>query len=236
MADSDKFPLPTHVGIIMDGNGRWARARGMLRTEGHRQGLEASKAIVLAAERFGIKYLSLYAFSTENWKRAADEVGFLMNLITMHLRNELDFYRENGVRILHSGDASGLPKAVVTEIRNVEAETACFDGITLNLAINYGGRDEIARAVRRIAARYDNGLSVIDEEAISASLDRPDLPDPDLVIRTGGEYRISNFLLWQAAYAELWFTEKLWPDFASEDLALALEDYRSRERRFGGLR
>jgi undecaprenyl diphosphate synthase len=219
----------------MDGNGRWARSRGLLRTEGHRQGLEVAKLIVLAAERLGIKYLSLYIFSTENWKRTADEVGYLMGLIQRHLRAELAFYRDNGVRIVHSGDPAGLPKELAGEIRKVELETAAFEGITLNLAINYGGRDEVVRAVRRIAARHDGGLPSIDEEAISACIDRPDLPEPDLIIRTGGEYRLSNFLIWEAAYSELWFTDKLWPDFDAEDLALALDDYRSRERRFGGV-
>jgi len=228
--------VPVHVGIIMDGNGRWAQARGMPRSEGHREGLEVAKSIVLAAERFGVRYLSLYVFSTENWRRAADEVGFLMGLIKRHLRGEFAFYHDNGIRIVHSGDPAGLPPDIVSEIRFIEAETAGFEGLTLNMAINYGGRDEIVRALRRITSRYDGVLPPIDEEAIAASLDRPDLPDPDLIIRTGGEYRLSNFLLWEAAYSEFWFSEKLWPDFTEQDLASAIDDYGQRERRFGGIR
>jgi undecaprenyl diphosphate synthase len=227
-------PLPGHVGIIMDGNGRWAKARGRLRSEGHRQGLEVAKSIVLAARELGIQVLSLYVFSTENWKRAEEEVGFLMGLIRRHLRSELAFYREIGARIVHSGDAAGLPAEVLAEVRMAEAETAGFDGIVLNLAINYGGRDEIVRAFGRAAARYGGSLPVIDEETLGACMDRPELPAPDLIIRTGGEYRLSNFLLWEAAYAELLFSDKLWPDFTRADFSAALEDYGCRDRRFGG--
>jgi undecaprenyl diphosphate synthase len=222
--------LPRHIGLIMDGNGRWAKSRGLPRTEGHREGLKTAKAIVKAAEDLGIKILSLYVFSTENWKRTTEETGFLMGLIKQHLSAELDFYRTNGVRVLHSGDAAGLPKDIVAEIREVEAETALFEKMTVNLAINYGGRDEIVRAARRLA---EAGI-VPSEEALRGAMDHPELPYPDLIIRTSDEKRMSNFLIWEAAYAELWFSEKYWPDFKPEDLARAVEAYAGRERRYGG--
>ncbi|TFG79584.1 MAG: di-trans,poly-cis-decaprenylcistransferase [Spirochaetales bacterium] len=221
---------PVHVGLIMDGNGRWAKARGLSRTEGHKEGLKVAKRIVKAAEDFGVRYLSLYTFSTENWKRTADEVGFLMGLLRTHLGAEFDFYRENGVRIVHSGNLDGLPPDVAEAIRKVMADTAAFDGITVNLAINYGGRDEIIRAIRTISHCEDP----IDEAFLRARMDVPDIPDPDLVIRTGGEHRLSNFLLWQAAYSELFFSDVLWPDWNAEHLRTALEFFGSRKRRFGG--
>ncbi len=224
--------VPSHVGLIMDGNGRWAKSRGLPRTEGHREGLKTAKVIVKAAEDIGIRYLSLYVFSTENWKRAAEEVGFLMGLIKQHLSAELDFYRANGVRVLHSGDADGLPRDVVQEIREVEAETASFDKMTVNLAINYGGRDEIVRAAMRLA---EAGIKP-SEESLRGAMDHPELPYPDLIIRTSNENRMSNFLVWESAYSELWFCEKYWPDFGPEDLALAVESYQRRERRYGGVR
>jgi undecaprenyl diphosphate synthase len=223
--------LPVHVAIIMDGNGRWAKARGLPRSEGHREGTETAKRIVKAARSMGIRVLSLFAFSTENWKRAADEVGFLMGLIRQYLVAELEFYRANEIRIVHSGDLSGLPADVAAEIRRAMADTASFEGMTVNLAINYGGRDEIIRAARRVAAA---GLA-LDEASLRAAMDCPELPDPDLVIRTSGEMRFSNFLLWEAAYSELWFSPKLWPDFEPADLAEAVEAYARRERRFGGV-
>lgn len=214
----------------MDGNGRWAQARGLPRTEGHREGLETAKRIVKAAEALGIKALSLFVFSTENWKRTTDEVGFLMGLIRRHLSSEFDFYRSNGIRVVHSGDLEGLPSDVAAEILRTMADTAAFDGMTVNLAINYGGRDEIVRAARRVAAAG----GTIDVASLSAAMDRPDLPDPDLVIRTSAEMRFSNFLLWESAYSELWFSPKLWPDFDANDLTQAIESYGRRERRFGG--
>ncbi len=223
--------VPAHAGIIMDGNGRWAKARGLPRTEGHREGLRVAKKIIRAAEDLGIRYLSLYTFSTENWKRAVDEVSFLMSLITSHLRAELEFYRENHIRIVHSGDSSGLPREVRDSIRSVIEDTAAYDGITVNLAINYGGRDEIVRAVRNMIR---TGTGVPTEETFKAFLDAPTLPDPDLIIRTGGDMRLSNFLLWESAYAELYFSEKLWPDWTEDDLKLAIHSFSGRERRFGG--
>ncbi len=223
-------PVPQHVAIFMDGNGRWATVRGLPRTEGHRQGLEAAKRIVKAAEDIGIRYLTLYTFSTENWKRTAEEVGFLMGLIKKHLAAELDFYRANGIRVVHSGNPDGLPPDVLAEIRRVEADTKSFERLTVILAINYGGRDEIVRAARRLAARGE----ALTEKGITANLDHPEIPDPDLVLRPGGEMRLSNFLLWESAYAELVFVKTLWPDFRPEDLAAAVEEYCHRERRFGG--
>ena len=214
----------------MDGNGRWAQARGLPRTEGHREGTENAKRVVKAAAEIGLRYLTLFAFSTENWKRASDEVGFLMSLIRRHLVTEFDFYRENRIRVLHSGDLAGLPAEVAEEILKTVRDTADFGGLTVNLAINYGGRDEIVRAIRRAV---DAG-SPLDEKALSAFMDLPDIPDPDLVIRTSGEQRLSNFLLWEAAYAELWFTPKLWPDFGASDLIEAIDGYQGRSRRFGG--
>ena len=230
MPPSSMRPVPDHVAIFMDGNGRWATARGLPRTEGHREGLNAAKRVIKAAEDLGIRFVTLYTFSTENWKRTAEEVGFLMGLIRKHLAAEFDFYRENSIRVVHSGDPEGLPADVLSEIRRVEADTAGFGRLTVNLAINYGGRDEIVRAVRRLQAKG----SPITEAAIAENLDRPDLPFPDLVLRPGGEQRLSNFLLWESAYAELLFLDKLWPDFGPEDLALAVDEYRRRDRRFGG--
>ncbi len=230
----DPNRIPEHVAIIMDGNGRWAAGRGLPRHRGHREGLTAAKRTVKGAREIGVRVLSLFTFSTENWKRAEEEVSFLMNLITSHLRREYDFYRDNSVRVLHSGDIDGLPANLQTEIASVTADTADHDGILVNLAINYGGRDEIVRSIERLARR-DVTDSRIDAETLRAHLDLPDLPDPDLVIRTGGEYRLSNFLLWQCAYSELYFTDVLWPDFGIDDLIDAIVDYQRRERRFGAV-
>ena len=232
MSQSDGIPVPSHVAIFMDGNGRWAKARGLPRTEGHREGLKAAKRIVLAARNLGIKYLTLYTFSTENWKRAEEEVSFLMGLIKTHLSAELDFYRSNMVRVVHSGDLGGLPKDIVEEIHSVVADTAQNDSITVNLAINYGGRNEIVRAFSRLTER---GLA-LDEKNLGLCLDHPEIPDPDLLVRTSREKRLSNFLLWQSSYSELVFVSTLWPDFDEEALAMAIREYQGRDRRFGGLR
>jgi len=231
--------IPRHVGIIMDGNGRWANRRGMIRTQGHLEGLKAAKRIVKAASDMGIQYITLYAFSTENWKRAADEVGFIMGLVKQYLRNEIAFYRENHIRIRHAGDAAGLPADIAKELESAALDTGDFDGMQVILAINYGGRDELVRAVKRLAAKGQlaggQDMTAISEKDIAACLDNPDVPDPDLIIRSAGEYRTSNFLLWEAAYAELYVSEKLWPDWTGDDLAKAVDEYRNRERRFGGV-
>jgi len=230
--------IPRHIGIIMDGNGRWARQRSLIRTQGHLEGLKAAKRIVKAASDMGVRYLTLYAFSTENWKRAADEVGFIMGLVKQYLRDEMDFYRQNGIRIRHAGDAAGLPRDIAAEIAGAVADTQGFDGMQVILALNYGGRDELVRAVRRYAMRPTaqiTNMAAVTEADIAACLDNPDVPDPDLIIRSAGEYRTSNFLLWEGAYAELYVSPKLWPDWKSDDLAEAVEHYRNRERRFGGI-
>jgi undecaprenyl diphosphate synthase len=230
MAD-DSAPLPTHLGIIMDGNGRWAQARGLGRTEGHKEGLQAAKRITKAASDAGIRVLSLYVFSTENWKRAEQEVSFLMFLLKSNLLKEWDFYRDNHIRVIHSGDLSRLPSEVQSDIRQVQSDTAAFDGLTVNLAINYGGQDEILRAVRRWEA--DPKHERLTADVLERYLDQP-LPPVDLLVRTAGEQRLSNFLLWQSAYAEFYFSPKLWPDWTADDLKAALRDYQSRHRRFGG--
>lgn len=230
--------LPRHVAIIMDGNGRWAIQKGLPRTAGHKEGLTAAKGVVKAASQLGIRFLTLFTFSTENWKRAQEEVSFLMYLIRLHLRKESGFYRENGIRVIHSGDLSRLPKGIQKEIGVVMEETREFSGMTLNLAINYGGRDEIVRAVNRWLALHgdENGRKpMLTERDLSECLDCSCLPDPDLIIRTAGEQRVSNFLLWEAAYAELYFSPKLWPDFGFEDLRLAIAAYAKRVRRYGAV-
>jgi undecaprenyl diphosphate synthase len=224
--------LPAHIGIIMDGNGRWARARGLVRTRGHLEGLQTAKKIAGAASDMGIKYLTFYAFSTENWKRSAGEINFIMGLVKQYLRAEFDFYRERRMRIRHAGDIDGLPADIAKEIRDAVENTKYFKGMQVILALNYGGRDEIVRAVRRLLAA---GVSSVSEDAISSRLDNPDVPDPDLVIRSAGEFRTSNFLLWEGAYAEYRISKKFWPDWTEADLRAALDDYMGRERRFGAL-
>jgi undecaprenyl diphosphate synthase len=230
----DKTRIPRHVGIIMDGNGRWATRRNLSRHRGHREGLNAAKRTVTAARALGIQYLSLYTFSTENWSRTQDEVSFLMGLITSHLRKEYDFYRENKVRVVHSGNLERLPPNLQRELAAVMKDTEDFDGIQVNLAINYGGRDEIVRSVNRWL-HNGRGDSDLDANTLRQHLDLPAFPEPDLLIRTGGERRLSNFLIWEAAYSELLFSDVLWPDFGHEDLEGAILDYQSRERKFGGM-
>jgi undecaprenyl diphosphate synthase len=219
----------------MDGNGRWARQRGQLRTQGHLEGLKAAKRIVKAASEAGVSYLTLYTFSTENWKRAADEVAFIMALVKQYLRGELDFYRENRIRIRHAGDAGGLPADIAKELREACEDTCGFTGMQVILALNYGGRDEIIRGIRKLLAeRAGGGPGEIREADFRRYLDNPDLPDPDLIIRTAGEMRTSNFLLWEGAYAEYWVSEKFWPDFTGDDFKAALAQFGKRERRYGG--
>jgi undecaprenyl diphosphate synthase len=224
--------IPEHIAIFMDGNGRWAKSRGFPRTEGHREGLKAAKRIVKAAVSSGIKNLTLYTFSTENWKRAQDEVKFLMSLISTYLGAELEFYKENGIRVVHSGDPAGLPRDVRDSLARVADETAEFKNIRVNLAINYGGRDEILRAIEKIKPHSGK----LTEESFRQYLDISDMPDPDLIIRAGGEYRLSNFLIWQAAYSEFYFSDVLWPDWTENEFNLALAEYARRERRFGDAR
>jgi undecaprenyl diphosphate synthase len=221
-----------HVGIIMDGNGRWAAQRGLPRAFGHDEGLKAIKRLCPVAGRLGIKYLSIYAFSTENWKRTQEEVTYLVRLIHNNIRKELDYYTQNKIRLLYSGDKANLPEYVRDDITDVERQTEAFTGLCVNLAFNYGGRDEIIRAIKKIPAQK---LETLDEAAFRSYLDL-DIKDPDLIIRTAGEQRMSNFLLWQSAYSELYFSPKLWPDFTEDDLKSALEEFKARNRKFGGQR
>ncbi|RUM42572.1 MAG: isoprenyl transferase [Desulfurobacterium sp.] len=225
--------LPVHVGIIMDGNGRWAKRRGLPRIEGHRKGAEVTERIVIAASRLGIKYLSLYAFSTENWKRPKEEVEFLFNLMYEYVKSKLQLFLDNNVSFRAMGRLHQLPRYLQEGFKEIEEETAHCTGMTAVFAVNYGGRQEIIDAVNRALKA---GEKTIDEEVIRKYLYIPELPDLDLLIRTSGELRISNFLLWQSAYTELWFTKTLWPDFTEEEFLSAIEDYKKRERRFGGLK
>jgi undecaprenyl diphosphate synthase len=217
----------------MDGNGRWAQNRGQIRTQGHLEGLKAAKRVVKAAGDLGISYLTLYTFSTENWKRTAEEVGFIMGLVKQYLRGELAFYRENGIRIRHTGDKKGLPQDIQEELESACEDTKNFTELQVILALNYGGRDEIVRAVNRLLAA--GVRENITPELIGQYLDNPDVPDPDLIIRTAGEFRTSNFLLWEGAYAEYYISPKFWPDWDSDDLSQAVEIYKGRNRRFGGV-
>ena len=232
-------PVPRHVGIIMDGNGRWATSRGLHRTRGHREGIESAKRIVLAAIECNVEFLSLYAFSTENWRRAEDEVSFIMDLVARNLRSQYNFYREHRVCVRHSGNLERLPQVVRDEIRAVTEETRTNERITVNLAVNYGGRDEIVRAVNKVLQHKSlDGLAdpAVTDEEIRTNLDLPDLPDPDLIIRTGGERRLSNFLLWESAYTELYFSDRLWPEWTGDDFREAVADFGRRKRNFGGIR
>ena len=232
----DRARLPRHVAIIMDGNGRWARGRGLPRVMGHRSGIKAVRAAVEMAREAGIEVLTLYAFSVENWKRPADEVSTLMRLLNEYLRRELSTLMKNEIRLNVLGDFQGLPTLVQRQLERVMKETAGNPKMTLNLALNYGGRAEIVHAARRIAEQVKAGKlkpSSLNEELFSRFLYTDGQPDPDLLIRTSGEHRISNFLLWQISYAELYLTPKLWPDFGRADFLEALREYQRRKRRFG---
>ncbi len=228
----DKDNLPLHVAITMDGNGRWAQAKKLPRTSGHDEGLRTAKRIVKAASDIGIKYLTLYVFSTENWKRAEQEVGFLMNLIHTHLCGELAFYKENGIRVRHIGNFEALPKGIQKDIQQAIDDTKDFTGMTVNLAINYGGRDEIIRGIKKI---INNKIDTaeLDEKTFSSFLDMPECPDVDVLIRTGGEQRLSNYLLWHVAYAEQIYTDTLWPDYSNDEFYSHIETFQHRNRRFG---
>ena len=231
--------LPAHIAIIMDGNGRWAERRSLPRVAGHRAGAAAVRRTVEAAARLGIGYLTLYAFSTENWKRPRLEVEALMRLLKEFIRKELENLQTNNIRFQTIGRSEGLDPTVLDEIQKAERATALNTGMVLTVAINYGGRAEIIDACRQIAWEVASGRlnpTRIDDELISKRLYTKSMPDPDLLIRTGGEFRVSNFLTWQIAYAEISVTERLWPDFDEEDLLRALIDYQSRDRRYGGIK
>ena len=227
-----------HLAIIMDGNGRWATNRGWARLVGHRKGAERVREIVRTAPDLGIKWLTLYAFSTENWKRSTEEVLGLMAIFARYIEREADRLAKAGVRMRFIGDRSRLDPKLQRLMAGIEARTAGLDRLNLTVAVNYGGRDEIVRAVRKIAEAAAQGIldpRHVTEAAFAERLDTGGLPDPDLVIRTSGETRTSNFLPWQAAYAEYEFTETLWPDFGPEELAAIVQRYSNRERRFGGV-
>ena len=226
---------PRHIGIIMDGNGRWAGLRGLPRAEGHRRGVERAREIIQAARESGMEYLTLYGFSSENWQRPYAEVSFLMKLLDFFLRREMHEFKRQNTVFRTIGDLSRLPEGVRGLIKEAEKLTAGCDGMVLTVALSYGGRDEILRAVKKIFAS-GLGPDEINEDAFSRLLDTAGLPEPDLIIRTSGEKRISNFLLWQSAYSEFYFTETLWPDFGREQLLQALNDYQARDRRFGAVK
>jgi undecaprenyl diphosphate synthase len=236
--DLDPERLPAHVAVIMDGNGRWARQRGLPRVMGHRRGVETLKATLRRCSDWGIAALTAYAFSTENWSRPGDEVAFLMALFERVLARELEGLDREGVRIRFLGDLEALPPGLQTLIAQATARTAANEGIRFNVCTNYGGRRELVHAARELARQVQAGTltpEAIDEARFAAALHTAGEPDPDLLIRTSGEYRLSNFLLWQLAYAELHITDVLWPDFGPEALAEALRDYQRRQRRFGGV-
>ncbi len=227
---------PVHVAIIMDGNGRWATARGLPRVAGHRRGADAVRRTIKAAADLGVRYLTLFGFSSENWKRPADEVNDLMGLLRHYLRAELAELHRNGVRIRIIGDRARLAPDIVALIENAEATTHANQGLTLVVALSYGARAEIAMALRTLARRVAAGqmtVDEIDEDAVGRSLWTAGIPDPDLIIRSSGEKRLSNFLLWQCAYAEFVFVDTLWPDFGKDDLVAAIDEFHRRERRYG---
>lgn len=234
----DYEKIPNHIAIIMDGNGRWARKHNLPRAIGHREGVNTLRDIIKTTSDLGIKYLTLYAFSTENWKRPKQEISALMKLLIEYLKKEIKDLHKNNVKINTIGNLTELPVIVQDEINRSKLLTKDNDGLHVNIALNYGGRDEITRMVKDIgndllAGKID--LQDINQDLISNRLDTKEIPEPDLLIRTGGEYRISNFLLWQCAYSEFWFTDIYWPDFTSQNLKTAIYDFQNRKRRFGGI-
>ncbi|MEJ8574633.1 isoprenyl transferase [Microbaculum marinum] len=235
---SGSLVIPAHVAIIMDGNGRWAVRRGLPRAEGHRAGVEALRRTVRIAGELGVRYLTIYSFSSENWSRPRSEVLDLMALLRRFIRNDLAELHRNGIRIRVIGRRDDLDADIRALLDEAESLTRDNDGLTLVVAFNYGGRDDIARAVRRMVEEVASGTldpGEIDGDCLSRHLDTAGVPDPDLMIRTGGEQRISNFLLWQCAYTEFVFSQVYWPDFGRDDFIAAIEEFRHRERRFGGL-
>jgi len=237
LASLNKERLPRHIAIIMDGNGRWAGQRHLPRAAGHRAGAEALRRAAELCREIGVQVLTVYAFSTENWRRSEEEVNFLMGLLMEYLHNEVALMNEQEIRLGFLGEFGALPQGVRQAFREALAATAANGRMLLNLAVNYGGRDELLRAFSRLLARADQGeldRNSLGEADLAAALDTAGLPDPDLLIRPSGERRLSNFLLWQSAYSELWFSEKMWPDFGKRDLLQAILDYQGRDRRFGG--
>ena len=236
---SEERKIPRHVAFILDGNGRWAKAKGMPRNYGHVQGAKAVEQMLFDAGKLGIEYVTVYAFSTENWNRPEAEVSALMALFKKYLKSEIKTCMKNNVRSRVIGDKTRLPGDVLKVVEELEETTKDNTGLTFNIAINYGSRDEITRAVRKIASKVESGeisASDIDEQMINDNLDTGSIPDPDLLIRTCGEQRLSNYLLWQLAYTEFYFTDICWPDFNKEELEKAIDAYNHRTRRFGGLK
>ena len=231
--------LPRHIALIMDGNGRWAKERDLPRTAGHQAGTQAAERLIrFAGRRLGLPYLTLFAFSTENWDRPAAEVDFIMDLLDRFISEKLAEFEKEGVRVVVSGNIERLPESLQQAVANAIDTTAKNDSLVLNIALNYGAREEIVRACRDIARRViKEGIdpTTIDKETVARALYTREIPDPDLIIRTSGEMRLSNFLLWQAAYAELYFTKTLWPDFTPAELLRAITAYQERERRFGAV-
>lgn len=228
--------IPTHVAIIMDGNGRWAKERGYSRNEGHKKGTEVVRKVTKHAENLGIQYLTVYAFSTENWKRPQEEVEGLMNLLRKYLKSHIRDTKKNNAKFRVIGDRIGLPSDIQQQIEELETLTQDKKGICINIAINYGGRDEIIRACRKmteVVCRNNMSLDTISEALFETFLDTKGIPDPDLMIRTSGEVRTSNYLPWQLAYSEFYFTPCLWPDFTTQEFDKAVEEYSNRKRRFG---
>ena len=240
--ESDSFVLnpekmPKHIAIIMDGNGRWATKRRLPRKAGHKAGAEALERIIYAAKEMGLKHLTVYAFSTENWKRSTEEVGAIMDILRFYLKNYFKKFVKDNIRMHVIGEKSRLDADIQKAIQEIETLSKEKDGMTVHVALNYGGRDELRRAITKIAKETTEGtLSPADitEDIISSALDTAGIPDPELLIRTSGEERISNFLLWQIAYSEFFFSEVLWPDFDKNELKKAIYYYQNRERRFGG--
>lgn len=226
-------PIPNHIAIIMDGNGRWAKARGLPRAEGHRKGVEVVEEIVEECRNIGVRNLTLYAFSEENWTRPDEEVGSLMQLLSYFIQAKCEKMLGNGIRFLTIGDIDKLPKKVLSEVEDVKEKTAGCRNMNLILALSYGSHSEITNAVNKLLQEGRKRVEIAD---IESHLDTAGIPHPDLLIRTSGEFRISNFMLWQLAYTELYFTDVLWPEFGKNELIKAIEDYRRRERRFGGVR
>jgi len=238
LARINRSRLPRHIAIIMDGNGRWAQRRGLPRTLGHRAGVESLRDVVKICVELGIGFLTVYAFSTENWKRPREEVNTLMSLLIEYLQREIDELHANGIRINPIGKLEDLPASAQKAVQMAKERTAANQGLTLNVALNYGSRRELVEAVRVLAQKARQGELdpvEIDEKTISNCLYTAGQPDPDLLIRPSGDYRVSNFLLWQLAYTEFWLTPVLWPDFRRIHLLQAIVDFQSRERRFGGL-
>jgi undecaprenyl diphosphate synthase len=237
-AETELKPFPRHIAIIMDGNGRWAKAKAMPRSAGHAMGSKRFRQIAIYANKIGVEILTVYAFSTENWKRPKDEIDAIMDLLRQYLNEPIETLRKENIRIRFIGDMSPLPSDIISMIEKITKNSSGNTGMLLNVALNYGGRDEILKAVTSVSEDISKGRldpSQLDEKLFSNYMYTAGQPDPDLIIRPSGELRLSNFMLWQAAYSEFWFSSVLWPDFTPKHLDKAIEDYRRRDRRFGGI-